>query len=129
MDVCKCEGKIMAPEEAVRRATVGSAISLIAGIIILINAVMFVSLADFIELVGGIIPGFVADIFTGLAVVGLIFALLVIMGAFLIYMPGKETIGGILVIIFSILSIIIGGGFLIGLILGIIGGALGLAKK
>jgi hypothetical protein len=39
------------------------------------------------------------------------------------------VIGGILVLIFSILSIIIGGGFIIGLILGIIGGALGLAKK
>jgi hypothetical protein len=44
-------------------------------------------------------------------------------------MPGKETIGGILVIILSILSIVIGGGFFIGLILGIIGGILGLAKK
>ena len=44
-------------------------------------------------------------------------------------MPGKEVIGGILVIIFSILSIVIGGGFIIGLILGIIGGILGLAKK
>jgi hypothetical protein len=34
-----------------------------------------------------------------------------------------------MVLIFSILSIVIGGGFFIGLILGIIGGALGIAKK
>jgi len=62
-------------------------------------------------------------------VVGVIFAVLVLIGAILIYIPGKEVVGGILVIIFSLLSVITGGGFLIGLILGIIGGALGLAKK
>jgi len=88
-----------------------------------------VSLADFLEELEVSIPGFVTDIFSGLAAVGTIFAILVIIGAILIYMPGKEVIGGILVLIFSILSIVIGGGFLIGLILGIIGGALGLAKK
>jgi len=86
-------------------------------------------LADFLEELEVSIPGFVTDIFSGLAAVGTIFAILVIIGAILIYMPGKEVIGGILVLIFSILSIVIGGGFLIGLILGIIGGALGLAKK
>jgi hypothetical protein len=46
-----------------------------------------------------------------------------------IYIPGKETFGGILAILFSLFSIIIGGGFIIGLILGIMGGILGLAKK
>jgi len=64
-----------------------------------------------------------------MGVISLIFGIIVLIGAFLIYMPGKEVIGGILVLIFSILSIFVGGGFLIGLILGIIGGALGLAKK
>ena len=78
---------------------------------------------------GGALPIFVEGIFATLAAIGVILAILVIIGAILIYMPGKEIIGGILVIIFSILSIFIGGGFLIGLILGIIGGALGLAKK
>jgi len=33
------------------------------------------------------------------------------------------------VLIFSIISFFVGGGFIIGSILGIIGGALGLAKK
>lgn len=119
----------MTTEKIVKKAQVGFVLSLIAGIIILINAVMFVALADFLDLVGTVIPAFVGDIFTGLAVVGIVFAALVIIGAILIYIPGKETIGGILVIVFSILSIIVGGGFILGLILGIIGGALGLAKK
>lgn len=119
----------MAYGEAVKKATAGFIISLIAGILILINAAFFVFLAEFLEEVEASIPVFVTGIFTGLAAVGAILAGLVIIGAILIYMPGKETIGGILVIIFSILSILIGGGFLIGLILGIIGGALGLTKK
>lgn len=121
----------MATGEVVKRATVGFIISLIAGVFILINAIMFVVLAEFLEELGvwAAIPDFITDIFVGMAAVGLIFALLVIVGALLIYMPGKEVVGGILVIIFSILSIVIGGGFLIGLILGIIGGVLGLVKK
>ena len=102
---------------------------LIAGILILINEGFLRFLARIPRRGRASIPGFVTDIFSGLAAVGTIFAILVIVGAILIYVPGKETIGGILVIIFSILSIVIGGSFLIGLILGIIGGALGLAKK
>jgi hypothetical protein len=50
-------------------------------------------------------------------------------GAVLIYMPGKEVVGGIIVLIFSLLSIIVGGGFYLGLVLGIIGGILGILKK
>jgi hypothetical protein len=119
----------LATGEVVKRATAGFIISLIAGILILINGLMFIVLAEFIESLAGALPIFVEGIFATLAAIGVILAILVIIGAILIYMPGKEIIGGILVIIFSILSIFIGGGFLIGLILGIIGGALGLAKK
>ena len=119
----------MATGEVVRKATSGFIISFIAGILILINALMFVALADFLEELGASLPIFVTGIFTGLAAVGVILGVLVIIGAFLIYSAGKETIGGILVIIFSIISIVIGGGFLLGLILGIIGGVLGLYKK
>ena len=115
--------------EVAKRASAGFIVSLIAGILILINAIAFFALADFIESLGGMLPFFVEDIFETLGAVGAIIALVVIVGGFLIYMPGKETIGGIIVIIFSILSIFIGGGFLIGLILGIIGGILGLTKK
>jgi len=111
------------------KATAGFIVSLIAGFLILISAVLFAFLAGFIEALGGIVPSFITDLFTGLAAIGVIFAIVVIIGAILIYIPGYETIGGILVIIFSILSIITTGGFFIGLILGIIGGALGLAKK
>lgn len=113
-----------------KRATAGFAISLIAGIIILINALIILALTSFMSgLFDAIGLSFLSTAFTAYAAVGLLFAILVLVGAVLIFMPGREVIGGILVLIFSILSIIIGGGFIIGLILGIIGGALGLAKK
>ncbi|MEM2915120.1 MAG: hypothetical protein QXH91_06960 [Candidatus Bathyarchaeia archaeon] len=116
-----------------KRATAGFVISLIAAILILINAIIIAfasailgavglaTLVNILEFAGGLLIAY--------AIIGMIFAILVLIGAVLIYIPGKEVVGGILVIIFSILSIITGGGFLIGLILGIVGGALGLAKK
>jgi hypothetical protein len=62
--------------------------------------------------------------------IGLVLSIVVIIGAILIYMPGKETIGGVLVLVFSIINLFFAtGGLFGGLILGIIGGALGIAKK
>jgi hypothetical protein len=126
-------GKLVTTTTAPKKATAGFIISLIAGIMILFNALVFFALTSF---VGSIpmpvtIPGMelAEAVFATIGMIGLVFAIIVIIGAILIYMPGKEIIGGILVLIFSILSIIIGGGFVLGLILGIIGGALGIAKK
>lgn len=118
----------------VKKATAGFVISLIAGILILINALLWFALTSLITSIGEFVPipgmAETAAATTALfGAIGLIFAIIVLIGSILIYMPGKEILGGILVLIFSILSIIIGGGFIIGLILGIIGGALGIAKK
>lgn len=116
-----------------RKATAGFIISLIAGILILINALVWFALRSLVSSlpipIG--IPGMeIAEaLLTLFGTAGLIFAIIVIVGAILIYMLGKEVVGGILVLIFSILSIVIGGGFFLGLILGIIGGALGIAKR
>jgi hypothetical protein len=40
-----------------------------------------------------------------------------------------ESTGGVIVIVFSALSILVGSGWLIGLMLGVIGGILALLKK
>lgn len=112
-----------------KKATAGFIVSLIAAIIILANAVLITVASGILAGLTGDIIGFTGELLIVWAAVGVIFAIIVMVGAIMIYMPGKETVGGILVIIFSILSIIIGGGFFIGLLLGIIGGALGLAKK
>ena len=58
-----------------------------------------------------------------------VFGIMVLLGAFLMYRPGKEMAGGILVLVFSAVSVIAGGGFLAGFVLGVIGGVLGLVKK
>ena len=50
-------------------------------------------------------------------------------GVILIYNSKTQMTGGIIVLIFALLSIIAGGGWLIGLILGVIGGILPLLKK
>jgi len=117
------------------RATAGFIVSLIGGILILVNALLVVGVAGTVGAFAAWLPeaeeaaGVVSAFFMAWAAAGMIFAILVVIGAVLIYMPGREVIGGILVLIFSILSIIIGGGFFVGMILGIVGGALGIAKK
>ena len=129
------------PPTGVKKATAGFIISLFAGILILINALVwfalssvissFSSFSSFIPAIPGV-PGVAeaaAATISLLGAVGLVFAIIVILGAIMIYMPGREIVGGILVLICSIISIVIGGGFILGLILGIIGGALGIAKK
>lgn len=125
----------MAEVAEVKKATAGFIISLIAGVLILINALLIVGIAGVVGSWAEWVPeaeeaaDVVSTFFYAWAGAGLIFAILVIIGAILIYMPGREVLGGILVLVFSILSIIIGGGFFIGLILGIVGGILGIVKK
>jgi hypothetical protein len=57
-----------------------------------------------------------------------VFAILILVGAYLIYNKMEAT-GAVLVLIFSVLSIFVGSGWLIGLLLGVIGGILALLKK
>lgn len=121
-----------------KRAKAGFVLALIGGILILIRALYIASrslamietitemltdmgLGAYTYLVHTLVPIIVA--------VGLLSGFLVIVGSLLIYMPGKEVIGGITVLLFSILGIIGGGGFIIGTILGIIGGILGIKRR
>jgi len=123
----------LAEVKEVKRATAGFIVSLIGGIIDAIVALIIIGVGGFISELDETIPG-VTDA-AGFAIatvgaIGLILAILVIVGAILIYMPGKEVIGGILVLVFSIICAFFTlGGLIIGLILGIVGGALGIAKK
>jgi hypothetical protein len=67
---------------------------------------------------------------TSLVIIGLVTVVVgvaILLGALLIS-KGRAKEGAITVIAFSVLSIFTGGGFLVGLILGVIGGALVLSK-
>ncbi len=61
--------------------------------------------------------------------IGVILGLFVILSSVLIYMPGYEPIGGMLAIVFSILSIMVLGGLIFGTILGLLGGLMAILKK
>jgi len=114
------------------KPTAAFALSLIAGILILINGAILGAVGSFIA---PFIPGMsekalVTGILGTVMVVGIILGLIVIVAAVMLYRnPAQKTMWGVIVLVLSIISIFIGGGFIIGLILGIIGGALALTWK
>ncbi len=66
----------------------------------------------------------------GIAAVGLVSGIVVLIGAVMLYTrPSNASTWGLLVLIFSIVSFFGMGGFFIGAILGVVGGALALAGR
>lgn len=108
----------------------GFILSLIAGIFIILNASLLSLLHIFTLFFFGISHPF--GIFPWfsllLAIYGTICGIVILVGSYLIY-KGKNVLGGLLVILFSIFSLLVGGGFIIGFLLGAIGGALALAGR
>jgi hypothetical protein len=106
-------------------------LSLIAGILILSNTTLLGVATRWFPGIIPTIPGTVNDttVLYRLTAVGLIFGVLVLLGAIMLHIkPVNRKAWGIVVAVFSISSVITGGGFIIGFILGIIGGALALRK-
>ena len=112
-------------------ATLGIVFSIVGAVLILVRGLIRIVAGDIITFVGSdevrhrFLAGIALNIIGGVAVV---FAILILVGAYLIYNKMEAT-GAVLVLIFSVLSIFVGSGWLIGLILGIIGGILALLKK
>ncbi len=113
------------------RVPSGYMLSLIGGILIevpfvLILAPLFTTL--FVEAFLSpffYVPGVVVTI---LSYFGLLAGILVLIGSWLIK-TGRSKAGGIIVIIFSLFSIVSGGGFIVGLVLGVVGGMAGIVGK
>lgn len=122
----------MQPPAPPKRATIGFAFSLAAALVILAQGIVRILRGEAIAFLGSdelrrrVLAGLALQV---VGVFAIIFAILILVGAYFSYSPGKETLGGIIVLVFAALSIITGGGWLIGLILGIVGGILGLLKK
>jgi hypothetical protein len=115
------------------KPTAAFVLSLIGGILILVLGGVFALVLGAVGVGLGVIPGVgffgaLAAIFGILAVV---FGILVIVGAIMINSgePARVRTGGILVLIFSVISLLAGGGFFIGFILGLVGGILALTWK
>jgi hypothetical protein len=108
-------------------------LSLIAGLLIVCNAVALgVAGAYFIWMFPPL-PGLDNNAsvpFATITIVGLVCGVLVLLGSLLLYCkPVNNKAIGIVIIGFSIPSVLIGGGFIIGFILGIIGGVKALRWK
>ena len=117
-------------------------LSLIAGLLILAGVGMMMTFSygtPYYGMMGGYygvangyygMMGGYGGWFYGANVVGVISGIVVLLGAIMIYVrPANVSTWGLLVLIFSILSFFGMGGFFIGAILGIIGGALALAWR
>jgi hypothetical protein len=114
----------------VPRATAGMVVSVIGGAIVLITSLAILLLFPwFAAVLSWLGLGFLIGYGLILVMIGFVSGILMMIGGALMYLPGKERAGAVLVLLFSIVSLIALGGFLVGAILGIVGAALGFAKK
>jgi len=106
-------------------------LSLIGGIFVLIGGAVIATVGSIFSSFA--VPGTegVSTAVTALGAVGVIFGLVMIIGAVMMYSkPQTHTMWGVIVLILSILSwVTSAGGFVIGFILGLIGGILALVYK
>jgi hypothetical protein len=108
-------------------------LSLVAGILIVTNSTLLGAAATWFPGVIPTLPGSSGNdtmVLYRLTAIGLICGVLVLLGAILLRVkPANNKAWGIMILVFSIPSVITGGGFIIGFILGIIGGAFALSRK
>lgn len=126
-----------------KKPTTAFTLSLIAGILILINGAILGPLSLFLtnniqeyipmeimtwEVKAGLTIA--STIFYALMIPGIFMGIIVIVSSLLLY-RSKVHVGfwGIIILLVSILSFIIGGGFVIGALLGIAGGIIALTWK
>lgn len=114
-----------------KKPMLGFAFSLAGAALIFLRGIIRIAVGDIITFYGSdfirhrFLTGIALNILGGIAVV---FAVLILVGAYFVY-NRMEAAGGVIILIFSLLSIFVGSGWLIGLILGVIGGVLALLKK
>ena len=119
------------PAAQPQRAMLGFVFSLVGALLILLRGLLRIVVGDVITFYGSdmvrhrFYAGVALNILGGIAV---LFGIIILVGAYLIY-NRMETTGGVIVLAFSALSIFVGSGWLIGLVLGVIGGILALLKK
>jgi hypothetical protein len=122
-------GKYMSQTEKSTRAFT---LSLVAGLLIVCNAVAVGVSGAYFPSIFPTLPGTADNAavpFASIAVIGLICGVWVLFGAIMLYTrPVNKKVWGAIVMVFSIPAVIAGGGFIIGFILGMLGGFLALRK-
>lgn len=107
--------------------------SLTAGILILLNATAVAAAATWFPEAFPTMPGSsgndTSTLYT-VAAIGLICGTLVVLGAMMLRSrPERKRFWGIMIIAFSLPSVVTGGGFIVGFIIGIAGGVMALSRK
>lgn len=113
------------------RALWGFLLSMIAGILVILNAAALLSNSFYNMWIGIFFWIPVIDPSAGhglIFAIGAIIGLILVIGSILMLL-GYGTLGSIVVIPLAVLSLIIGGGFVAGFVLGVIGGLLGMLGR
>ena len=113
------------------RALWGFILSMIAGILIILNAAALLSNSFYTLWVGVFFWIPVIDpsaTHSLIFIIGAIIGLILVIGSVLMLL-GYGTIGSIVVFPLAVLSLIIGGGFVAGFVLGVLGGILGMLGR
>ena len=120
-----------------------SILALVGGILIILGGVLLLAVSSFIlphldyinvntppHLTNASIPGIVSGIVGVMGLLGLVSGVIVLVSAvMLLTNPSQRRTWGVLILIFSIMSFLGLGGFIVGAILGIAGGILTLTWK
>ncbi len=118
--------------------TTASIIALVGGIIITLSGVLFVAISAFVlpnvnysnlntppNLPASAVPGLVSGFVGLMGAFGLVTGAVVLVSAILLLTnTGQRRTWSVLILVFSVLSFIGMGGFVVGAVLGIVGGAL-----
>jgi hypothetical protein len=119
---------------SVRKPMAAFLLSLIAGVMVIIQGLVRLVQSRALE-ISGITDKISGRVLAGLGLlhlgaVALLFGALILVGAIILYKTTMTLAGALVVLVFSILSIVSGGLFsFLGLGIGIIGAILGLLKK
>jgi hypothetical protein len=109
-----------------------SRLPLIAGGLIILNATLLALVATWFIGIMPSLPGstlHAMDLYR-IASMGFIFGVLVLLGGMMLYhQTAHRSVWGMMIIVFSILGYVTGGGFIIGSILGIMGGVSAIRRK
>jgi hypothetical protein len=114
-----------------KKVTLGFLLSFVAGVFVLLNGIVWLTLISWlVSLFGAIflvVP--LTLVFLVLGIIAILFSIAIFIGLFLVYFYRNRSIGGKIVLVFSILSMGTGGGFLVGFVLGVLGGAFIIGKR
>ncbi|HZY69933.1 MAG TPA: DUF6114 domain-containing protein [Thermoplasmata archaeon] len=108
--------------DEIDRPIAAFAVSLVGGLLVFIAGV-FLAIAGSVASSAGLYGA--GSVLGGLGFLGILFGFIVVaLGALLFRDPESHVGYGIAILVFSLLSIFGGGGFILGLILGVVGGIL-----